>query len=134
MNRPMGLCSRCFAIYFSFSIGLLIIPVQKAGNRILVLSFLFIPLTIDGFLQYYDLRDSTNLSRLLTGLFFGVAASTIYKYFVFHFVENLKRLITAQNNLNTNEYVTSLIGLVLAFITNLYAVTIFYKADFLGFS
>jgi uncharacterized membrane protein len=134
MDRPMGLCGRCFAIYFSFSIGLLIVPVPKAGNRILLVSFFFLPLAIDGFLQLYDLRDSTNFSRLLTGLFFGVAASTFYKYFVFHFIENVKRLITGQSNLNTNEYVALLIGLVLTLITNLYDMAIFYKANFFSFS
>ena len=36
VNRPMGLCSRCFALYASFSTSMLFIPLFKKDKNIFI--------------------------------------------------------------------------------------------------
>jgi uncharacterized membrane protein len=122
LNRPMGLCSRCFAIYASFSISLILIPLRANKEYIIVLCFLFLPLIIDGLLQYYNVKESSNFIRILSGALFGIASSGIYKYFVFHVIETLKIIKRKEGILKKYTYSNLIIGLGLVSLTNLYGV------------
>jgi len=122
----MGLCSRCFAIYASFSISIFFIPLFKKDKNIFIISFLLLPLILDGLLQYYGIKGSNNFTRMFSGILFGVAASVIYKYFAFNIVEFF---IDKKNrsNLTAYKYINIIVGLILIFHTNLYALLICFN-------
>ena len=126
VNRPMGLCSRCFALYASFSTSMLFIPLFKKDKNILIISFLLLPLILDGLFQYYGIRGSDNLTRIFSGILFGVSASVIYKYFSFiiagFFISKINR-----SNLTAYKYVNIVMGLILVLNTNLYALLICFN-------
>ena len=125
MNRPMGLCSRCFAIYASFSISLIFFPLLKNRKHVLLFCFILLPLILDGFLQYYNIKEGNNFSRVFSGIQFGLAASVIYKYFMFNLIEILKIItIRRENVLNTYKYIILIIGSGLVLFTNLYGVIV----------
>ena len=127
MNRPMGLCSRCFAIYASFSISLIFLPLLKNKKHIVLLCFLFLPLILDGLLQYYNIRESNNFNRLLSGALFGIASSIIYKYFMFNLIDTIKTIIRRECILKTYKYINLTIGSGLVFITNLYGIVACFR-------
>lgn len=79
-NRPIGICSRCLAIYASFSLSLFFVRLVKEKRRIYFLIFLFFPVILDGFMQLLMLFESSNLSRVITGILFGFSASIVYKH------------------------------------------------------
>jgi uncharacterized membrane protein len=126
VNRPMGLCSRCFALYALFSASMLFIPLFKKDKNIFIISFLLLPLILDGLFQYYGIRGSDNLTRIFSGILFGVSASVIYKYFSFiiagFFISKRKR-----GNLAAYNYINVIMGLILVFNTNLYALLICFN-------
>ncbi len=122
MNRPMGLCSRCFAIYGSFSISLFFLPLLKSRRHIVLLCFLFLPIILDGFLQYYNIKESNSFNRVLSGVMFGIASSAIYKYSLFNLIDTLKIIIRRETILKTYQYINLIIGSGLVFLTNSYGV------------
>jgi len=122
MNRPMGLCSRCFAIYASFSISLIFLPLLKNKKYIVLLCFLFLPLIVDGILQYYNIKESDNFSRVLSGALFGIASSIIYKYFMHNLINTLKIIRRKQSILRAYKFINLIIGLGLVFLTNIYGI------------
>jgi uncharacterized membrane protein len=126
MKRPMGLCSRCFAIYASFSICLIVLPLLRNRKHIVLSCFLFLPLILDGLLQYYHIRQSDNFIRVLSGVLFGVAASTVYKYFTFDLVNNLTIIIKRKAIQNVYRYFNTVIESGLVFFTNLYALIVVF--------
>jgi len=118
----MGSCSRCFSVYASFSLSLLFLP-QPQRKRTIGLSFLlFLPLIVDGLLQYYGIRESVNLLRVISGISFGAAASIIYRYSTFTFVDILKALAKRRKSISGYEYSTLIIGGILICIVNLYGI------------
>jgi len=121
LNRPMGLCSRCFSVYASLSICLLCLPPVRE-RRLIVLSFLLlIPLVADGLLQYANFAASDNLRRVLTGVLFGVAASVIYKRSALTLLHSL-RLATGGSPVRHFH-----INLNFAFSSGILLLTIFYS-------
>jgi len=122
MNRPMGLCSRCFAIYASFSMSLIFLPLLTNRKYIVLLCFLFLPLIVDGVLQYYNIKESDNVSRVLSGALFGMASSIIYKYFMHNLINTLKNIIKKESILRAYKFIDLIIGLGLVFLTNLYGI------------
>ncbi|MFH1587130.1 MAG: DUF2085 domain-containing protein [Candidatus Diapherotrites archaeon] len=73
---PLGVCARCFGIYFGLLISALIYPkIKKVDNlkfpKIHWMLLALAPLAIDGITQLVGLRESTNLLRLTTGFIFG---------------------------------------------------------------
>ena len=91
LNRPMGLCSRCFSVYASLSICLLLLPLVRNRKLIILTTSLLIPLVADGLLQYVNLEASDNLRRVLTGVLFGAGASVIYKRSALTLLHGLRR-------------------------------------------
>ena len=79
----MKICSRCFGIYTSLIVGLVILFNLALNFSKFAIIFIFIflnfPLAVDGLTQYFWDRESNNSLRFITGIFAGVGASfTIY--------------------------------------------------------
>ncbi|MBI2665412.1 DUF2085 domain-containing protein [Candidatus Woesearchaeota archaeon] len=70
------LCSRCLGIFLG---GITGASFHFFGYLIkLTLAILFaIPLLIDGFTQYFGLRESNNMLRLSTGFIFGISLNYV---------------------------------------------------------
>jgi uncharacterized membrane protein len=71
----MPFCSRCTAIFLGFAIGLGIMIFYKIelDKKFLILIIIgLVPIGIDGFGQLFELWESNNLSRLVTGLLIGI--------------------------------------------------------------
>jgi len=70
------LCSRCLGILLGGLVGSLL---HFLGYHIpLKISILLaIPLLVDGFSQYLELRQSNNIFRIITGLLFGLSLNYI---------------------------------------------------------
>lgn len=73
-GEPMALCSRCFSIYASLALTMLVVPVRgKLAERlptvpVWVVLAAAIPMAIDGGTQFLGLRESNNVLRILTGI------------------------------------------------------------------
>jgi len=122
VNRPMGLCSRCFSVYASFSLSLLFLPQLQNKRGVGLSCLLFLPLTVDALLQYWGIRESVNLLRVISGISFGVGASLIYRYVAVSFVFILKALANRRKTMSAYEYSTLIIGGVLICLVNLYGI------------
>lgn len=120
LNRPMGLCSRCFSVYASLSICLLCLPLIPKRKFMILSTLLFIPLVADGLLQFGNIAASDNFRRMLTGVLFGAAASLIYKRSAFTLLHNLG---TATEGTTVNHFYRNL---KLAFSSGILLLTIFY--------
>lgn len=84
LDSNIGLCSRCFSLYTSYSIvGLALLwrghlP-SFLNRRALVFSLLLIsPILVDGGLATFTEYVSTNLLRTLTGIAAGMGLSLIF--------------------------------------------------------
>ena len=76
-GEKFGVCIRCSAIYFGFLVGLLILPVLGALNRIrspkpMYIIAVIIPMLIDALLNDSGFHISTTMTRLATGFLFGI--------------------------------------------------------------
>jgi uncharacterized membrane protein len=89
LNRPMALCSRCFSVYASLTICLLCLPLIRGRKFIVLSTLLFIPLVVDGLLQFGGIAASDHFRRGLTGVLFGAAASVLYKRSAFTLLNNI---------------------------------------------
>ena len=122
VNRPMGLCSRCFSLYASFSLSLLFLPQPQSKRTVGLSCLLFLPLTLDGLLQYYGIRESVNLLRVISGISFGAAASIAYRYLTVSFIGILKVIVKRRKIISAYEYSNLIIGGVLICLVNLYGI------------
>ena len=76
----LGVCARCFSIYLSFLLGLLLYPGTHGlrNTRVphrLLLAAAALPMVLDVGLSLLGYWTSTQLSRTLTGSAFGLAAA-----------------------------------------------------------
>ncbi len=72
-TSPMGLCARCFGLYFGFfaaALAVLFLRLKSIG--FVLFGLLLLPCFIDGASQYLGFRLSTNPLRFFTGLIAGV--------------------------------------------------------------
>ncbi len=123
MKRPMGLCSRCFAIYASFSMSLIFIPKPKEKWSIGLVCLLFLPLISDGLLQYYSISESFNLIRLITGTLFGIGASIVYAYFALTLVDKFIAIIDSKKKIKVYGFINGTVGVLVICLVNFYGVT-----------
>ena len=65
-------CARCTGILLGFNIVGPIITIFTFGNMYISLCLVFL-MCIDGFLQLWNILESNNIRRLITGLGFGYA-------------------------------------------------------------
>jgi uncharacterized membrane protein len=104
----MGLCARCFSVYSAmFILCILFVFFDMGGSlkcRSIIALSLFIPLLLDGITQYFSLRESNNLLRLLTGFLAGIGISIIffpiYMVSTRNVTERIFRLVTTKGGLN----------------------------------
>lgn len=74
-GHQLPLCSRCTGIVIGASAYILysfLIPVEYNLNMVIVCILLQLPYIIDGTTQYFKIRQSNNILRLITGLLGGV--------------------------------------------------------------
>lgn len=85
-GEPLGVCSRCASIYFAFLAGTLAYPffhrrVVRPVHDMLhprnVLMVAVLPMVLDAGLEMLGLRESTFLTRTLTGGVFGLVVPFI---------------------------------------------------------
>lgn len=65
-------CSRCLGVYIGFITGFIFRFIFDVNINTLFFLVLTLPLIIDGFSQFFDLKESNNLLRIMTGLLFGI--------------------------------------------------------------
>ena len=82
----MKICSRCFGIYFSLFISLVILfSLAFRFSKFVVISIFVVlnfPLVVDGLTQYFGWRESNNSFRFITGVLAGVGSSFAAYYLV----------------------------------------------------
>ena len=124
MKRPMGLCSRCFAIYALFAAFLILPTFSKSNNKTknLIAVLLFVPVIVDGSLQYFHLRESSNLMRIISGGMFGLGGAIIYKYLSFELTATIARTYHDRSPPNISNLLKILTNIVIISIINLYAI------------
>lgn len=87
----LGVCARDFAIYFGLAISPLFYFILrrkvKYTPHILVAFLFLIPMAIDGTGQLFNLWESTNFIRFITGLISGVGIG----YFLFSVLKDVER-------------------------------------------
>ena len=81
MGHQLGVCSRCFGVYFGLLAGVLAYPLWRRIDEIEPLPrvFLFasiIPMGIDWSLTFFGIWENTHASRFITGLILGVGCAT----------------------------------------------------------
>jgi uncharacterized membrane protein len=77
----LGVCSRCFGVYFGLFAGVLFYPMWRSIDEIEPLPriWLFasmIPIGIDWSLTIFGIWENTHLTRFVTGLILGAACAT----------------------------------------------------------
>jgi uncharacterized membrane protein len=124
MKRPMGLCSRCFAIYALFATFLILPTFLKSNNKTknFIAVLLFLPVIADGTLQYFHLRESNNFIRLVSGGMFGLGGAIIYKYFSFELTASIVRTFHDRSPPNISQLLRMLTDVVIISIINSYAI------------
>ncbi len=92
-GRQFPVCARCTGFYISGIATIILInlyPVPYSLTTLLIGIILLIPYAIDGFTQLFEIRESNNILRLITGLLGGVGIILIYdiiiKFFEFNFL------------------------------------------------
>lgn len=89
-GRAMPVCARDMGIFLGFAtcLAVLLVVYRKAAPRPpswLTVAFLFLlaaPAVIDGITSYADLRESTNVLRMVTGSLAGTAGAALVFPFV----------------------------------------------------
>ncbi|TAK61005.1 MAG: DUF2085 domain-containing protein [Bacteroidetes bacterium] len=80
MGHKLGVCARCSCIYFGFFFGVLFTPLysfDRIQNHRRWLLFAIAPMLVDVLLNTIGAHESTMLTRVVTGLLFGVIAGLI---------------------------------------------------------
>jgi uncharacterized membrane protein len=77
-GMPLGVCSRCSAIYFSFLFGTLVYPTVRSVGRSEIpsrwfLVFSCIPMIIDAFPWRFGMYEATFMTRAISGSIAGFA-------------------------------------------------------------
>lgn len=66
------LCWRCLMVTFGFFSSYLVYRFYYFNINIIYTFLLMIPMILDGSLQYFLKKESTNLKRAITGFVFGI--------------------------------------------------------------
>jgi uncharacterized membrane protein len=80
-GEQLGVCSRCFGVYFGLAVGFLIYPLWRTIDEIeplprIWLFLSMIPIGVDWSLTIFGIWDNTHLSRFVTGTILGFACAT----------------------------------------------------------
>lgn len=85
-GKPMPLCTRCFAML----LGYLFTPIALVFHMVVPLwvpIILAVPLVIDGFTQKWKWRKSSNPTRFITGILFGIGQSLFITIMIWSIVQ-----------------------------------------------
>lgn len=98
-GEQLGVCSRCFGVYFGLLLGFAVYPLCRNIAEIEPLPrvWLFlslIPITIDWALTMFGIWENTHLSRFVTGLILGLACAT----FIVPAIVEITRNLTMRRN------------------------------------
>ena len=77
-GHPLAVCARCSGIYFGFLTGTALLPFLSRKNfrqTLLLLIVAASPMFIDVALGIVSLHEPTMMTRLFTGLFFGILSA-----------------------------------------------------------
>lgn len=86
-NYTFPLCARCTGIIISFTISLFLLYYKLYINIIFSFLGLFI-MFFDWFIQFLNIKKSTNSRRFISGICGGFGLTYIYYYFLI-FLKNL---------------------------------------------
>ena len=73
-GNQMPFCSRCTAIFFGITLGLLIISIFKIpldDRLVLIIILSILPIGVDGIGQLLNFWESNNILRIISGLLIG---------------------------------------------------------------
>ena len=88
-GHQFPVCARCTGFYFSLIIYFIFTYYIFVNYNIYLLAFaliLLIPAAIDGITQFYNIQESNNIRRFITGLLGGLGLGMILKaikWFIF---------------------------------------------------
>ena len=92
-GHQFPVCARCTGFYITGITSIILInlyPVPYSLTTLLIGIILLIPCAIDGFTQLFEMRESNNILRFITGLLGGVGIILVYEmmieFFVFNFL------------------------------------------------
>ena len=93
--EPVGVCSRCFGVYFGIFIGIAAYPIWRPIEEIdpLPRFWLFlslVPAGIDWALTVFGIWENTHLTRVVTGLILGFACATFIVPAMVEIVRNMR--------------------------------------------
>lgn len=83
-DMQFPICARCTGVLIGEIISIVLILEHTNINVLTSLTLLFI-MFIDWFLQYLNVKESTNLRRFFSGIFGGIGLIKIYHYIYIFF-------------------------------------------------
>ncbi|SEK20702.1 Uncharacterized membrane protein [Methanobrevibacter gottschalkii] len=84
-NHQFPICARCCGFYTGLIVYLICYQFYNHNydlNMLLISMILMIPVAIDGFTQYFSLRESKNNLRFITGLIGGIGLIIFLKIII----------------------------------------------------
>lgn len=76
------ICARCTGILFGFLLSPFL--AMSFAPPVWMYVLLLLPLLIDGMIQKFSVYESNNPTRLITGIFFGIACAGLLLLFLVH--------------------------------------------------
>jgi uncharacterized membrane protein len=79
LGYPLGVCARCSAIYFGFFIGTIATGFWRFNRKNFRMLFILIllPRALDVLLDALGMHQTTMLTRIITGLIFGIGSGML---------------------------------------------------------
>ncbi len=84
-GRQFPVCARCTGFYTGLIVYLIWNLFYKHNydlNMLIISAIIMIPVAIDGFTQYFGLRESTNTLRFITGFVGGIGLIIFFKIII----------------------------------------------------
>lgn len=84
-GHQFPVCARCTGFYTGLLVYLIYTLIYKHGydlNMLIISIILMIPVAIDGFTQYFGIRESTNNLRFITGFIGGIGLIIFLKIII----------------------------------------------------
>ena len=92
-GHQFPVCARCTGLYISGIATIILInlfPIPYSLTTLLLGIILLIPCAIDGFTQLFEMRESNNTLRFITGILGGIGLIFVYEimieFFAFNFL------------------------------------------------
>lgn len=96
LSHPMGVCSRCFGVYFGVLLGIVTYPLWRNVDEIeplprIWLFLALVPVGIDWSLTMFGIWENTFTTRFLSGLILGMACAIFIVPALVEIVRNFSR-------------------------------------------